>query len=159
MATHQTLFFPIFRLPVARGESKNSKPGGFLALLFVLLAIPVIYRVLQTLHASNELKGDSSDNPFASIFNLGAPPSRAGNNGFVAQLAASSDRDGQVPPGMYSPEEDGIAWSQLQQTLAGRGKPQTPLIFNLVYVLPQYLMVLLFFFVHAPKTEAKKDAA
>lgn len=132
--------FYLSRLPVARGESKNSKPGGFLALLFILLAIPVIYRILQTLHASTELQGDdTSDNPFAPVFNLGSPPMRVGNNMVLAGIASNSDDpNNTIPPGMYNPMEEGIAWDQLQQTLAGRGRPQTPLIFNLVYILPQW---------------------
>ena len=42
----------------------------------------------------------------------------------------------------------------LLSPLASRSAPQTPLIFNLVYVLPMWLMVFLLFFAHAP---VKKD--
>ena len=59
---------------------------------------------------------------------------------------------------MYGPNSQGIDWEQLQLTMASRGTPQTPLIFNLVYVLPMWLMVFLLFFAHAPAQEKKKAA-
>lgn len=128
------------------------RPGGFLGVLFVLIAISVVYRILQTLHAQsqliNESGGDSSAFPdvflnngdsavsFGTLLNI--------DDKTIVPISAIA------PPGMYSPDETGIAWSQLQQTLSSRGVPQTPVIFNLVYIFPMWLEVFLLFFVHAP---------
>lgn len=58
-----------------------------------------------------------------------------------------------APPGMYNSEQLGIAWDQLQETMSSRGVPQTPVMFNLMFILPMWLQVFLLFFVHAPSQD------
>lgn len=123
------------------------RPGGFLGFLLLLLAISVIYRVFQTLHAKAQLDDESgsNDNPFAALYK-GNNMADATVNAVMSLVQVSAI----APPGMYSPDHKGIDWQQLQQTLSSRGVPQTPVIFNVVYVFPMWLQTFLLFFVHAP---------
>lgn len=113
------------------------RPGGYLLVLLVLLAITGIYRVLQSLHAQEELNGSPGD-PFAPVFGGGDGD---GGQGSVSDSPSNSGPGGpaaHAPPGMYSVYETGIAWAQLQDTRASRGTPQTPVIFWIIYILPQW---------------------
>ncbi|KAJ1033024.1 hypothetical protein NDA16_000303 [Ustilago loliicola] len=138
-------------IPVARGDSGNMRPGGFIFILLLLLFISTVWRLLQTLHAttriSAELGGDLDSSDLLPFFKGGSSNSTTDNQRVAQGLSLA-------PQGMYGPRTEGIAWEQLQLTMASRSPPQTPLIFNLVYVLPTWLMVFLLFFSHAP---AKKD--
>lgn len=138
-------------IPVARGDSGSMRPGGFIFILLLLLFISTVWRLLQTLHAttriSAELGGDLDSDDLLPFFKGGSPNSTTDNQRVAQGLSLA-------PQGMYGPRTEGIAWEQLQLTMASRSPPQTPLIFNLVYVLPMWLMVFLLFFAHAP---AKKD--
>ncbi|SPO25354.1 uncharacterized protein UTRI_03233_B [Ustilago trichophora] len=138
-------------IPVARGDSGSIRPGGFIFILLLLLFIATVYRLLQSLHAttriSAELGGELNSNDLLPFFQGGSPNSTTDNQRVAQGLSLA-------PQGMYGPNSEGIDWEQLQLTMASRGTPQTPLIFNLVYVLPMWLMVFLLFFAHAP---AKKE--
>lgn len=128
-------------IPVARGVNGSMRPGAFLAALFTLVGISVTYRILQTLHArealANEAYADSASDVVSTT---------------LLQLASSSmvKIADITPPGMFSSGVRGIAWNKLQSSMASRSYPQSPLIFNLVYVFPMWLQVFLLFFVHAP---------
>ncbi|PWN98897.1 hypothetical protein FA09DRAFT_258411 [Tilletiopsis washingtonensis] len=149
-------------IPVARGANGSMRPGGFLAVLLILIGIATSYRILQSLHAQARLEEEttgSTRNPFADIFGLGTSSSASYDNARPQPNTFQSMMDDvyraargfQVAPvGMYEPASRGIAWAMLQQALAGRGAPQTPIVFNLVYILPMWLQTLLLFFVHAP---------
>ncbi|SPO25868.1 uncharacterized protein UTRI_03233 [Ustilago trichophora] len=142
-------------IPVARGDSGSIRPGGFIFILLLLLFIATVYRLLQSLHAttriSAELGGELNSNDLLPFFQGGSPNSTTDNQRVAQGLSLA-------PQGMYGPNSEGIDWEQLQLTMASRGTPQTPLIFNLVYVLPMWLMVFLLFFAHAP-AKKKEDAA
>ncbi|KAJ1025449.1 hypothetical protein NDA13_004260 [Ustilago tritici] len=137
-------------IPIARGDSGSMRPGGFIFVL-LLLFISTVWRLLQTLHAttriSAELGGELDSNNLLPLFKGGSSNSTTDNQRVAQGLSLA-------PQGMYGPRTEGIAWEQLQVTMASRSGPQTPLIFNLVYVLPMWLMVFLLFFAHAP---VKKD--
>ncbi|KAJ9479177.1 hypothetical protein PHBOTO_002647 [Pseudozyma hubeiensis] len=143
-------------IPVARGDSGSAKPGGFIFLLLLLLFISTVYRLLQSLHAttriSAELGGDLDSNDLLPFFQGGSSNSTTDNQRVANGLSLA-------PQGMYGPRSEGIDWNQLQLTMASRGTPQTPLIFNLVYVLPMWLMVFLLFFAHAPAGRKDGEAA
>ncbi|GAC94155.1 hypothetical protein PHSY_001724 [Pseudozyma hubeiensis SY62] len=143
-------------IPVARGDSGSAKPGGFIFLLLLLLFISTVYRLLQSLHAttriSAELGGDLNANDLLPFFQGGSSNSTTDNQRVANGLSLA-------PQGMYGPRSEGIDWNQLQLTMASRGTPQTPLIFNLVYVLPMWLMVFLLFFAHAPAGKKEGEAA
>ncbi|SPC62398.1 uncharacterized protein UHOD_04175 [Ustilago sp. UG-2017b] len=138
-------------IPIARGDSGSMRPGGFIFVLLLLLFISTVWRLLQTLHAttriSAELGGELDSNNLLPFFKGGSSNSTTDNQRVAQGLSLA-------PQGMYGPRTEGIAWEQLQVTMASRSAPQTPLIFNLVYVLPMWLMVFLLFFAHAP---VKKD--
>ncbi|CCF52829.1 hypothetical protein NDA11_007391 [Ustilago hordei] len=138
-------------IPIARGDSGSMRPGGFFFVLLLLLFISTVWRLLQTLHAttriSAELGGELDSNNLLPFFKGGSSNSTTDNQRVAQGLSLA-------PQGMYGPRTEGIAWEQLQVTMASRSAPQTPLIFNLVYVLPMWLMVFLLFFAHAP---VKKD--
>lgn len=138
-------------IPIARGENGSMRPGGFIAVLVLLITVPVVYRILQTLHAQGEISDETGGetNPFQVLAKNGASLSSAAMNAVMNLVPVSSI----APPGMYNSNVSGIDWSQLQQTLASRSIIQSPLVFNLVYIFPQWLMVFLFFFVHAPGRE------
>lgn len=141
-------------IPVARGDSGSAKPGGFIFVLLLLLFVTTVYRLLQSLHAttriSAELGGELNSKDLLPFFQGGSGSSTSDNQRVANGLSLA-------PQGMYGPNSEGIDWNQLQLTMASRGTPQTPLIFNLVYVLPMWLMVFLLFFAHAPA--GKKDEA
>lgn len=152
------------------------RPGGFLAVLFAFLAITTVYRILQTLHAQGEIStenGNGSSNPFQFATQQDSTVDAAkrilgqlGRRAVTLPSAFQAQQDASLrvarasmiaPPGMYNSDVKGIDWEQLQQTLASRGTPQTPVIFNLVYILPMWLEVFMLFFVHAPgHTEGQK---
>ncbi|KAJ1029154.1 hypothetical protein NDA18_002782 [Ustilago nuda] len=138
-------------IPLARGDSGSMRPGGFIFVLLLLLFISTVRRLLQTLHAttriSAELGGELDSNNLLPFFKGGSSNSTTDNQRVAQGLSLASQ-------GMYGPRTEGIAWEQLQVAMASRSAPQTPLIFNLVYVLPMWLMVFLLFFAHAP---VKKD--
>lgn len=138
-------------IPIARGENGSMRPGGFIAVLVILITIPVVYRVLQTLHAQGEINSESGgdSNPFKVLARNGANMSSAAMNAVMNLVSVAAI----APPGMYNSDVSGIDWAQLQQTLASRSNIQSPLVFNLVYIFPQWLMVFFFFFVHAPGRE------
>ncbi|CDU22789.1 uncharacterized protein SPSC_01419 [Sporisorium scitamineum] len=142
-------------IPVARGDSGSIRPGGFIFILLLLLFISTMYRLLQSLHATTriaaEMGGDLDSNDLLPFFQGGSSNSTSDNQRVANGLSLA-------PQGMYGPNSEGIDWEQLQLTMASRGTPQTPLIFNLVYVLPMWLMVFLLFFAHAPKKEDKEAA-
>jgi hypothetical protein len=137
-------------IPVARGANGSMRPGGFLAVLLILIGIATSYRILQSLHAQARLEEEttgSTRNPFADIFGLGTSSSASYDNARPQPNTFQSMMDDvyraargfQVAPvGMYEPASRGIAWAMLQQALAGRGAPQTPIVFNLVYILPMW---------------------
>lgn len=139
-------------IPVARGDAGSMRPGGFIFILLLLLFISTVYRLLQALHATTriaaELGGNLNSNDLLPFFQ-GGSSNTTSNNQKVAQGLSLA------PQGMYGPNSEGIDWEQLQLTMASRGTPQTPLIFNLVYVLPMWLMVFLLFFAHAPASKGK----
>lgn len=141
-------------IPVARGDSGSLRPGGFIFLLLVLLFISAVWRLLQTLHAttrlSAELGGNLSSDDLLPFFQGGSPNTTTNNHRVAHGLSLA-------PQGMYGPNSEGIDWEQLQLTMASRSTPQTPLIFNLVYVLPMWLMVFLLFFAHAPSKKKHGD--
>lgn len=138
-------------IPIARGENGSMRPGGFIAVLVILITIPVVYRVLQTLHAQGEINSENGGdaNPFKVLAVNGATMSSAAMNAVMNLVPVAAI----APPGMYNSDVSGIDWAQLQQTLASRSNIQSPLVFNLVYIFPQWLMVFFFFFVHAPGRE------
>ncbi|PWN34959.1 uncharacterized protein FA14DRAFT_164106 [Meira miltonrushii] len=138
-------------IPIARGENGSMRPGGFIAVLVILITIPVVYRVLQTLHAQGEINSEDGgdQNPFKVLAKNGATMSAAAMNAVMNLVPVAAI----APPGMYNSDVSGIDWAQLQQTLASRSNIQSPLVFNLVYIFPQWLMVFFFFFVHAPGRE------
>lgn len=143
-------------IPVARGDSGSMRPGGFIFLLLLLLFIATVYRLLQSLHAttriSAELGGELNSNDLLPFFQGGSSNSTTDNQRVAQGLSLA-------PQGMYGPNSEGIDWEQLQLTMASRSPPQTPLIFNLVYVLPMWLMVFLLFFTHAPAKKNDEAAA
>jgi hypothetical protein len=144
-------------IPIARGENGSMRPGGFIAVLVILVTIPVIYRILQTLHAQSELSEESGNNsnPFTELTRVSSTMSGAAVNAVMNLVPVAAI----APPGMYSPDSNGIDWSQLQQTLASRGRIQSPIVFNLVFIFPQWLQTFLFFFVHAPGSEGSNKLA
>lgn len=133
------------------------RPGGFIAILVALITIPVVFRVLQTLHAQGELSDEmgSSENPFTVL----AEKTNTMTSAAMSAVMSLTPVSQVAPPGMYSPGSNGIDWSQLQQTLASRGRIQSPLVFNLVYIFPQWLMTFFFFFVHAPGNQNSNKLA
>ncbi|TKY85726.1 hypothetical protein EX895_005266 [Sporisorium graminicola] len=141
-------------IPVARGDSGSIRPGGFIFVLLLLLFISTVYRLLQSLHATTriaaEMGGELDSNDLLPFFQGGSGNSTSDNQRVANGLSLA-------PQGMYGPNSQGIDWEQLQLTMASRGTPQTPLIFNLVYVLPMWLMVFLLFFAHAPKRDDDHD--
>ncbi|PWN47347.1 hypothetical protein IE53DRAFT_390519 [Violaceomyces palustris] len=132
-------------VPVARGETGSMRPGTFLLVLLILLLVSTTYRSIQSLHASQNLDSrpggeQAGDSILSDLFF----PQEGGTGQNV------------VPEGMYNPYQPGIDWSQLQTSRTSRSNPQSPLLLNLVYILPQWLMVLLLFFAHSPaKPESK----
>ncbi len=139
-------------IPVARGDAGSMRPGGFIFLLMIFLFISTVYRLLQSLHAttriSAETGGNLNSNDLLPFFQGPSPNTTSTNHRVANGLSLA-------PQGMYGPNSYGIDWDQLQLTMASRNSPQTPLIFNLVYVLPMWLMVFGLFFAHAPGK--KKD--
>ncbi|SJX62825.1 uncharacterized protein SRS1_13654 [Sporisorium reilianum f. sp. reilianum] len=137
-------------IPVARGD------GGYIFILLLFLFISTVYRLLQSLHATTriaaELGGGLNSNDLLPFFQGGSSNSTSDNQRVANGLSLA-------PQGMYGPNSQGVDWEQLQLTMASRGTPQTPLIFNLVYVLPMWLMVFLLFFAHAPKEEGGDDSS
>ena len=140
-------------IPVARGDSGSIRPGGFIFVLLLLLFIATVYRLLQSLHATTRIAaeqgGELNSSDLLPFFQGGSGNSTSDNQRVAQGLSLA-------PQGMYGPNSDGIDWDQLQLTMASRGTPQTPLIFNLVYVLPMWLMVFLLFFAHAPAKKAEE---
>ncbi|SNX84326.1 uncharacterized protein MEPE_03035 [Melanopsichium pennsylvanicum] len=141
-------------IPVARGESGSLRPGGFIFVLLLLLFISTVYRLLQSLHATTRIAaeqgGELDSNDLLPFFQGGSSNTTTNNQGVANGLSLA-------PQGMYGPNSQGIDWDQLQLTMASRGTPQTPLIFNLVYILPMWLMVFLLFFAHAPSKRNDDD--
>ncbi|EPQ30351.1 uncharacterized protein PFL1_01877 [Pseudozyma flocculosa PF-1] len=142
-------------IPVARGDNGSMRPGGYIFLLLVLLFISCVYRLLQTLHATSRLSeengGSGSSSDLLPFFSGGSSSSTTDDERVANGLSLA-------PQGMYGPKSEGIAWEQLQLTMASRGNPQTPVIFNLVYIFPMWLMVFLLFFAHAPGKKKGGDA-
>ncbi|KAN0064743.1 hypothetical protein ACQY0O_001798 [Thecaphora frezii] len=142
-------------IPVARGDNGNMRPGGFIFFLLSLLLLPCVYRILQSLHATARLSEENGDGLHSTdllpFFSGGSSKSTTDDERVANGLSLA-------PQGMYGPYSDGIAWQQLQLTMASRGSPQTPVIFNLVYVFPMWLMVFLLFFAHAPGGKKKDNA-
>lgn len=142
-------------IPVARGDAGSMRPGGFIFILLLLLFISTVYRLLQSLHATTRIAaeqgGELNSSDLLPFFQGGSSGSTTDNQRVANGLSLA-------PQGMYGPNSEGIDWEQLQLTMASRGTPQTPLIFNLVYVLPMWLMVFLLFFAHAP-AKKKEEAA
>ncbi|PWY99743.1 hypothetical protein BCV70DRAFT_147132, partial [Testicularia cyperi] len=134
-------------IPVARGDAGSARPGTYIFLLLLLLFIATVYRVLQTLHATTRISaeegGTLDGNDLLPFFQGGSSSSTTDDDRVANGLSLA-------PQGMYGPNSNGTDWEQLQLTMASRGPPQTPLIFNLVYILPMWLMVFLLFFAHAP---------
>ncbi|GAC71849.1 hypothetical protein PANT_5c00102 [Moesziomyces antarcticus T-34] len=143
-------------IPVARGDAGSMRPGGFIFILLILLFVATVYRLLQALHATTRIsaeQGGSLDaNDLLPFFQGGSSNTTTDNQRVANGLSLA-------PQGMYGPNSEGIDWEQLQLTMASRGTPQTPLIFNLVYVLPMWLMVFLLFFTHAPAAKKTEEAA
>lgn len=120
------------------------RPGAFLALLFIFVGISVFYRIFQSLHASSTLSeqatGDASSIIARAVEDV--------SSFTTTQMTAAT------PFGMFESGVAGIAWRYLQSIQASRGSSQSPLLFNLLYMLPMWLSVLLLFFVHAPASSA-----
>jgi hypothetical protein len=125
------------------------RPGAFLAALFTLVGISVTYRILQTLHARDVLASEADADSASDMVSTTLLQLASTSMVKIADIA---------PPGMFSSEVSGIAWSKLQSAMASRGASQSPLIFNLVYVFPMWLQVFLLFFVHAPAGDHSTNA-
>ena len=136
------------------------RPGAFLALLFSLVGVSVFYRIFQTMHARNVLRGqvDGTNDPFALVSDTISSVSAVQRALQELSELAAREVSAIAPFGMYQHGVAGISWARLQLAQTGRGSPQTPLLFNLLFMLPMWLDVVLLFFVHAPASPALDEA-